>query len=232
MDIGKAFTFVFEDDRWITKILLGAVILLVGVLFSWVLLIPLILAFAMLGGYTVEIMRRVMRSDLNVLPEWDDWGKLMADGLKVIVIGIVYALPLIIISICLGIPIGIFAEDAEALSTVFSLLLSCLSLLWAIVMSIALPAAIAFYIAHDELSAAFRFGEVLSFVRDNLSTYLITFLMSWVANFVGQLGSVVCGVGWLATVPYAYMVTGHLYGQAYLEAVKPAPEAIVEEEVA
>jgi hypothetical protein len=231
MDIGKSFTFVFEDDDWITKLLIAAAILLLGVLFSWVLLVPLILALALLGGYGVEITRRVIGGELNKLPEWDDWGALIADGLKVIVVGIVYALPLIVIALCLGLPIAIFAENSQGVASLFSLLLSCLSLLWAIVMSIALPAAIAFWVAADDLGAAFRFGDVLAFVRDNLATYLITFLMSWVANFIGQLGSAVCGVGWLVTVPYALMVTGHLYGQAYTEGMGQAAEPTLEEEL-
>jgi hypothetical protein len=231
MDVGKSFSFVFEDDQWITKILLAAAILLLGILFSWLLLIPLILAFALLSGYGVEITRRVLHGQLSGLPEWDNWGQLIAEGIKVIVIGIVYALPMIILSICMGIPIGILAENAEGLSTLFSVLLSFVSLLYAIAMSIVLPAAIAFYVAHDDLGAAFRFGEVFAFVRDSLSTYLITFLMSWVAQFIGQLGSIICGVGWLATVPYAYMVTGHLYGQAYLEGQGKIAQPAVEEEV-
>ncbi|MGD9145422.1 MAG: DUF4013 domain-containing protein, partial [Anaerolineae bacterium] len=107
MDIGKSFTFVFEDDAWITKLLLAAAILLLGVLFSWLLLIPLILALALLGGYGVAITRQVIGGELNKLPEWDDWGALIADGLKVIVVGIVYALPLIIIALCLSLPIAI-----------------------------------------------------------------------------------------------------------------------------
>jgi hypothetical protein len=232
MDVGKSFSFVFEDDQWITKILLAAAILLLGILFSWLLLIPLILAFALLAGYSVEITRRVLQGQPSGLPEWDNWGELLAEGIKVIVIGIVYALPLIVLSICLGIPIGIFAENSEGLSTLFSLLLSCVSLLYAIAMSIVLPAAIAFYVAHDDLGAAFRFGEVFAFVRNALSTYLITFLMSWVAQFIGQLGSIICGVGWLVTVPYAYMVTGHLYGQAYLESQGQIAQPVVEEESA
>ena len=47
MDIGKSFGYVFEDDRWITKILIAAAILLVGFLFSWLLAIPLILALVL-----------------------------------------------------------------------------------------------------------------------------------------------------------------------------------------
>jgi hypothetical protein len=221
---------VFEDEQWIVKILLAAAILLLGVLFSWVLAIPLILALALLYGYGVEIMRGVLNGYADKLPEWDDWGQLLADGLKVWLIGFVYALPIIIVSFCLGVPTGILAEDAEELSTLLSLCLSCLSFLYAIVLSVVLPGAIAFWVANDDLSAAFRFGDVFAFVRDNVATYLITFIMSWVANLIGSLGSLVCGIGWLVTAPYALMVTGHLYGQAYVESIAQAPVVVDFEE--
>ena len=229
MNIGKAFSFVFEDEQWIAKILIGAAILLLGVLFSWVLLIPLVVALALLGGYSVEITRRVIHGNPDGLPEWDDWGKLLADGLKVLVIGIVYALPIIIIGLCLGIPVGALAEDAPGWSSTLSLVLNCVGLLYAIALSIVLPAAIAFYAAGDDLAAAFRFGDVFSFVGDNLGTYIVTFLMSWVASFVGGLGSLVCGVGWFLTFPYSYMVIGHLYGQAYVEGMVQSPPPPAEE---
>ncbi|MFC2031657.1 DUF4013 domain-containing protein [Chloroflexota bacterium] len=222
MDIGKSFSFVFEDEAWIAKILIGAAILALGVLFSWALLIPLILAFALLAGYSVEIIRRVMRGELDGLPEWDDWGRLFKDGLMVMIIGIVYALPIIILSICMSVPIGVAADGAKGVSAGFSALLSCISLLYAIAMSVVLPAATAFYAAEDELGAAFRFGDVFSLVREHLSTYVTTFLMSWVAGLIGGAGGIVCGIGWLVTLPYAYLVTGHLYGQAYVEATGQA----------
>jgi hypothetical protein len=231
MDIGKSFTYVFEDQDWIVKILIAAAILLVGILFSWLLLIPLILAVALLGGYGVEVMRRVMKGNSQLLPEWDNWGELIADGLKLMVVGIVYALPSIIVSVCLGVPLGALGDQSgsgtDALYGMFSLALSCFNFLWAIAISILMPAAIAFWIADDELGAAFHFGRVFAFVRDNFTTYLITFLMSWVASIIGSLGVIVCGIGWFVTMPYSWLVTAHLYGQAYLQAAGQAPQATV-----
>jgi hypothetical protein len=231
MDIGKAFAFVFEDQEWIVKILIGAAILLVGLLFSWLLLIPLILALALLAGYSVEVMRRVIHGQPDAMPEWENWGEMIADGLKAIVVGIVYALPFIVISACLGIPLGLLGDQSgsgsNALVSLLSAFLSCLNILWAIVISILLPAALAFWVADDELGAAFRFGEVFSFVRENFTTYLITFLMSWVASIVGSLGTILCGIGWFVTQPYSFMVTGHLYGQAYLQASGRAAQPAV-----
>jgi len=222
MDIGKSFSFVFEDNRWVTKILIAAAILAVGWVFVWLLGIPLLLAFLLLAGYQVETTRPVIRGVKPVLPEWDDWGKLLVEGIKFAVIGLVYALPAIIVSICLGVPISLLGEDASGdptwVSWVFGSPLACLSILWGILVALLMPAAVALYVVNDDLAAAFRFGEVISFVRKNLTTYILTAVMSWVAGLIGGLGAWLCLVGWLATYPYSIMVTGHLYGQAYLEA--------------
>jgi len=231
MDIGKAFTFVFEDENWIIKLLLAAAILLLGLVFSWVLLIPLLVAGFFICGYMVEITRRVIQGNPEELPEWDDWGKLFGDGLKVWVVGVVYALPIIVVGLCLGAVSGLLADSSEGLSVFVSLVLSCFNILWAILISIVLPAAIASYADTDDLGAAFRFGDIFALVSNNLSTYLITFVMSWVASLVGSLGALVCGIGWLVTGPYGLFVTGHLYGQAYLEATGQAAQPVAVEEV-
>jgi hypothetical protein len=231
MDIGKSFGYVFDDDEWITKLLIAAAILLVGILFFW-LIIPPILAGLLLGGYGIEITRRVIHGKSPVLPEWDDWGELLMDGLKAWIIGVVYALPIIVVSLCLGTPIGIFAEDAEEVAQVFSAFMSCLNFLWGIVMAFLLPAAYAFFVAEGEVSAAFRFGDVFSLVRDNFTTYLLVAVMSWVAGLIGGLGLLVCGVGVLVTAPYATMVTNHLYGQGFLAAGGQAQQPVLEEEPA
>ncbi len=226
MDIGKSFAFVFEDKDWIAKVLIAAAILVAGWLFSWLIIIPLIAAIALLAGYSVEITRRVIQGQAPLLPEWDNWGKLLADGLKVIVIGIVYALPILVIGLCLGIPTALLSDSAEGWSAFLGLFAGCLGFLWVIVMSLLLPAAIAFYVAEDEINAAFNFGRVFAFVRDHLTTYLITFLMSWMADLVGEVGLILCGLGWFVTVPYSWMVIGHLYGQAYLEASGQASQPV------
>jgi hypothetical protein len=231
MDIGKSFSFVFEDKEWVTKIIIAILILLLGVLFSW-LVIPAILAALLFSGYGVEITRRVIRGEPEVLPAWDNWGQLFTDGLMVAIIGIVYAIPMIIVSLCLGVPLGIASENSETAAALISSLLSCLNLLWGIVLSFLLPPAIAIYAKEGELGAAFRFSEVVALVRDHFTTYLITAVMVWVAGIIGGLGILLCGVGWLFTTPYASFVTSHLYGQAYVEAAGLAPQPAVEAESA
>jgi hypothetical protein len=229
MDIGKSFGYAFEDDQWIPKILIAAAILLGGILFFWVLFIPSILAALLLGGYGVEITRRVINGNSQVLPDWDNWGDLIIDGLKVWVIGIVYALPMILVGMCLGLPGAIASENSPELASLFSTVAGCLNFLWSIVLGLLLPAATAFFVVNDDLGAAFRFGDVFNFVRDNFANYLIVLVMSWVTGIIAGLGFVFCLLPGLVTAPYAAWVMSHLYGQAYLDGIGRASQPVLDE---
>lgn len=228
MDIGKAFTFVFEDDDWVVKVLIAIGILVAGIVLSW-LVIPAILAALLLSGYVLEITRRVIRGDATVLPAWDDWGQLFVDGLQVAIIGIVYAVPIFIVSFCLGAPLQWMSEGSEAASAFFGFALGCFNFLWAVILSLTLPAAIGRFAAEGELASAFHFGDVIAMVRDNLATYVITAVMVWVTGIMASLGLLFCFIGVFFTGVYAELIQGHLYGQAYLEATGQAPQAVSEE---
>ena len=70
MDYGKSFTFVFEDEKWISKFAVGVLITLVP-----------ILNFATYG-YVIQLLKNVRDGEEKPLPEWDDFGKFFVDGLK------------------------------------------------------------------------------------------------------------------------------------------------------
>ena len=83
MDIGKAFGFVFEDEKWVSKVLLG------GLFF----LIPIV-NFAVIG-YMLKVAQNVAQGNPRPLPEWGggEFGNHFMRGLHGIVIQIVYQLP-------------------------------------------------------------------------------------------------------------------------------------------
>lgn len=228
MDIGKSFGYAFEDEQWIPKILIAAGILFGGILLG-ILVIPAFIAGFLLSGYGVEITRRVINGNPQVLPEWDNWGQLLVDGLKVFIIGIVYALPIILVGLCLGIPTAATAESAPNLSSLLGAVSGCLNFLWGIVVAILSPAAIAFFVVNDDLGAAFRFGDVFNFVRENFSNYLIVLVMSWVTGLIAFVGFLFCLLPGLVTAPYAGWVMSQLYGQAYLEGIKRAPQPVLDQ---
>jgi len=212
MNLGKAFTFAFEDKDWIKKIGIAGL----------VMLIPLIGQITVLG-WALEVTRRVIRREPETLPDWGAFGDYLVKGLKMFVIGLVYALPIILVSICFSLP-SVFMQNggddtmAAALSAI-SFCMSCIFALYGIAMAFIIPAAYANFAVTDELGSAFRFSEVFGLVRTAPSAYLLVLLGSIVAGLIAGLGIILCFIGVIFTSAYAYVIQSHLWGQAYNEAM-------------
>ena len=211
MDFGKAFSYVFEDQDWIKKVGISALIMLIPIVGQIVV-----------GGWALEITRRVIRRDPEPLPDWSEFGDFAIKGLKVMVIGIAYALPLILLSICGQVPyffVDSMGSDAETFVMFLSICIGCFSMIYGIFLGFVLPAALGNFAATEELSAAFRFGEVFGLLRAAPMAYLMVLVGAFVAGLVAMLGMVACFIGLFVTIPYSYAVNAHLQGQAYNEAV-------------
>lgn len=211
MDFGSAFSFVFEDEDWLKKIALGAVISI----------IPLIGQIALLG-WAVETARRVINGDAAPLPDWSDFGGLLTLGFKAFVVTFVLSLPFVFISIPSALADSVDSESASTILWVFTACFSCLGLLYGLALAFYLPAAYGELAATDELGAMFNVGKIFNYVRAAPSAYLITLLGLIAAGIVASFGIILCFVGVLFTAAYSYAVQGHLFGQAYKEATAKA----------
>jgi len=212
MNIGKAFTFPFDDPDWTKKIIIPA-------LFA---LIPIVGQIFVLG-WALEVTRRVIQRQSSLLPELQ-FGEQLMDGLKAFVIGLVYALPVMIIAIPLGIVTSTAAAsgmDADMGGVLISIASVCcygIIFVYSILMALVLPAAYTQFAATGNLGAAFRFKDVIGLVRSAPGPYLMVFVGSLLTGMIAGLGSILCLVGVVLTYTYAMAVNGHLYGQAYNEA--------------
>jgi len=225
MEYGNAFTFPQQDPDWIKKVAIAGGILFVGLAFSWLLLIPAITAGLLLGGYGLEITRRVIAGESNLLPEWTDFGGLIKKGLYVFVVQLVYALPLLVFGACIGLTNGLVATTANSsndsgtlatIASVVSACCGCLILLYAIIMGMALPVAVGRLAATGELGPALRVGEVIALVRTKPAVFLIVALLSSISvSILSSIGSLICGIGAPFGLAYGLLATAHLYGQAY-----------------
>lgn len=211
MDYGASFSFVFKDPDWIKKLAIAAVIVLVGI-------ITLGLAFIPLAGWMVAITRRVIRGEEPALAEWADFGALLMDGLKVVAVAIVWAIPLILIVGCLS-GIGVVAVNQDQSGT-FSLILqilnACVTLPYSLVLALLIPAAIGGIADHGQLGQALNPANAFKMVRANLGGYIIGIILAGIAgSILGTVGVLVCVIGVFPAYAYAAAITGHLYGQAY-----------------
>jgi len=60
MDIGKSFSYPFEDNKWLSKLIIGALVSIVPILnFAW-------------AGYLIDLLKNVINKAAEPLPEWTD----------------------------------------------------------------------------------------------------------------------------------------------------------------
>jgi hypothetical protein len=208
MDIGKAFSYVFEDERWISKVLLGGLFLIIP-----------IVNFAVLG-YTLKTAQNVAQGNPRPLPEWGEFGDHFMRGLYWIVIQFVYMLPAILlygVFACVLVGVGSAAgergnDGAGAIGALSACLLPLIFIV-GIIGAVLAYSGLARFAATNSLSEAFKFPEVIALVRNNLGDWVILLLVSILAGIVAQLGIIACGVGVLFTAFYAQCVNGHALGQ-------------------
>ncbi|MCC7130932.1 MAG: DUF4013 domain-containing protein [Anaerolineae bacterium] len=224
MDIGKSLQFAFDDENWLSKLGLGALISLIPILnFAWV-------------GYYLQLMRNVSDKVELPLPQWDEFAEKFTRGLLVTVAGFIYALPGILF-LCL--PIGIISfpllfqnsdvQETLAVFTTFgSITLFCCIGLYFLVFSFYFPAVQLHYSHTDEFKSCFEIREILSLITSNLSDYLVAWLVTLAAGVIVGVVVGVIGmfVGWipclgqiavwaLSAVAGAWVsvVYAHIFGQ-------------------
>lgn len=221
MEIGKTFSFVTEDEQWITKVLIGGLIPL----------IPIVGTFAV-QGYSYRVAQNVARGNPRPLPAWGEFGDLLKTGFMAFVIQFVYLLPVAIIyaifaflTVAAAAVSGESSEGGAAFVGLLSLCFLPLILIAAIVCSFAALAAIMRYLATGSFGEAFKFGEALAILRNNIGVFLMILVVGIIAGIIAGLGAIACGVGVLFTGFYAQCMIGHAVGQA-MQRIFPAQQPV------
>lgn len=212
MNFGKAFSFVFDDPEWLKKVAINA---LIG-------LIPIIGALYLLG-WGLEVARRVATRHTTPLPDVD-FGAHLGHGLKAFVVALVYTVPMWVITIPMVV-ISLLIEGSrmgsDAAATLYLITNVCgglLIFLYGLFMGFVLPAALTRAVVNGSIKAGIQFKPVLAIVGKAPAAYLLTMVgVIVVALLAGMVGSLACGIGLIFTAAYQQAVTGHFYGQAYLQ---------------
>jgi hypothetical protein len=212
MDIARTFSFVTEDEEWVTKILIGGLIFL----------IPFVGQIAVIG-YMLKVAQNVARGDERPLPRWGEFGDLLMRGLYYVVISLVYFLPYIFVTIllaCVTGGLGASLEDSETAGAALGGL-TCIIVPILLLLAFA-GAALAFvgaarYVEADRLSAAFEFPEVIALLRNHIGLWLLALVVGIISGVVASLGIIACGIGVIFTSMFAYCMQGHALGQIIRE---------------
>jgi hypothetical protein len=228
MDIGKSITFVAEDEKWLEKLGIGALIAAVPILnFAWT-------------GFMVDVMRNVAAGEARPLPGWSDLGEKFVRGLVVSIAGLIYALPAILagclLSVLAFVPLfaaggqgnNDFGQEMALGSAGVLIALGCCLGLYGLLLSFIFPAVFINYSRKGTFGSCFQLGEIMRLITANLGEFVTAWVVTLAAGLLvglalgaaGMLVGWIPCVGWviawaLGAVAGAYLgaVYAHLFGQ-------------------
>ena len=211
MDYGKAFSFVFDDEAWISKVIIGGLLTA-----SFILIIPVFIVL----GYSEQVAKRAMLGEKG-LPEWKDWGDLLKRGFSLSVVFFVYMIPAYVFIL---IPvIGLFVLGAVAdgggsdalggLAVLLILMAYAVFFIFIILFNLLMPAIVAQFVRTDSIGETLNILNLFTVVKNNFVNILILVAFSMVAGFVAQIGLIACFIGVFFTGFYAQLMLYNLYGQ-------------------
>ncbi len=212
MNLGKSFSYVFEDQKWIETILIGGLITLIP-----------ILGQLYVAGFMVEAARRVVEGKEDLLPEWGEVGQKIVDGFKFFVITFVYALPAIAIALLVGIPGGLLAsmlDNGGQASNIGLFIAICMAtcfipflILLGILLQMMSFGGLVMFIRSGHVGDGLKFREAYRMINGRVGDFLILWLVQILAGIVAGLGSIFFGFGVLFTTVYAQAMFGNYFGQ-------------------
>ncbi len=211
----EAFRFIVRDPRWLSKIALGAVFSFLSVFIIGAILVQ---------GYLLLMAERVARAEPLPLPEWEDFGEIIRQGVSSFLLGLLLALPIILLYLLifplyLG-AIGLLTGGSQAQVMGIGLmtlagLAGLLIIPIAIMIAIIGPAAHAQLILHNgDLAAGLRFQEALRFIGRHKGQYAAAIALSFaVMSIFVWVGYIACFIGAFVTQFVAQLFQYHLIGQ-------------------
>ena len=214
MDFGLAFSYVFKDSEWFKKVAIVALCSLIPVIGPFIL-----------TGWAAKAAKNVMDGNAeNALPELD-FGADLGKGFMITLVGLIYSLPVMILTIVSS---GLFSaapNSDQAVSVILYILGGCfglIGLLFGLLIAFLSAVGIANYIAKGEFGAAFRFKELFAMLKKSFVSWLLVVVGYLLAiGLIAPLGTVACVIGVFLTTAFGNAVVMHLLGQAYV-ASKPA----------
>lgn len=214
MDFGRSFSYIIEDQDWLKKVGIAALLMLTGI--------------GSIGslGWGIEIVKRVANEEPEPLPGWENIGDYFINGLKLIGVTLVWSIPIILISFCsllLFIPFsGGSGGSFEQASILFVFVTICFSLL-VIVYSllVGLLSAPVFGMVGEGVSFAEMVNprKAFALLKANIGGYLVAFFAGGIIySFLSSIGVIACFIGAFFGAAFGYAVMGHLVGQAHGQA--------------
>jgi hypothetical protein len=201
MNFMDALQYPMQDKNWLTKLFIGAVVLLVPIIGGMVVL-----------GYGLRLIQMIYRREPG-LPEWDDWGGDLTRGFMALLGILIYFIPSILIYCCTSV---LGTSDNSAI-VLFNCLLYLINLAYSIVVTPIAFSAIARYAATEDFKVftdvAGRIQDVTSRLGDVLTLYLNLLIFGIVAYIIVFIGLILCCIPGLLALAGATLAQYYIIAQ-------------------
>ena len=185
MEIGKGLSESLEyaqDAVW-------------GKWVRWILLIVSTIIFPLLLGYELEVYR-----GKKPAPELENWGNLFIDGLKLFVIQLIYAIPVILVAMIFigtGVILAISSPDAMMAAAGSFIVGLILVLIIAIVIGLVEMIGVVRFARLGRMGEAFNFGAIfetigkigwLDYIFALVALFVVVFIIVMVLSLIPLIG--------------------------------------------
>lgn len=211
MDIGEIISDAvrYPSSDW-KKVIIYGIFFILSMLIIGILFVP---------GYFLRIIKSTL-AGYDELPEFDEWGDMIIDSLKVIVVSIVYfIIPIIVVSI------GAFASISTLMGSTSVMdptalvglgITAIIGLILAFIFGLFACVAIANMALYNEMGAAFKFSEILDRISmigwgKYIAWYIVMIIIGIVGGFIaGIVIMIPLYIGYIIALlviyPYLYML--------------------------
>jgi MFS family permease len=195
--IGEAFVWPFRDPKWVEKVVIMGLILLIPIV-GWII-----------GtGWMLASLARLREGDEELPPANFDY---LWKGFQLFLVGLVYSLALTAVAMALFLP-GLVLLSTQSGSSGNTVLALAGLLLMLVAFGITVILFLLWYLVYPAIVLAtylggiaggFDVAAIARRVRTTPTNALIAGLMLLAAGFIGSLGTYACVVGIVFTIPYS-----------------------------
>lgn len=211
MNFSKAFTYIFDDKDWLTKLILP-------VLCS---LIPFIGPFV-LSGYITRLIHNVETGQALPLPQMD-FAEDLAKGFKWFVIGLVYVIPAILLCFFMAAVFSLAADENSVIAVLFGLLAAGALMVYIIFLLFFLPVVQAQFAMGQTIKSGFQITKAFRMLVNNFSAWLQVAAGGLIAALISPIGGILLVIGTVISSTYSSLMVSHLTGQAYAVSTRLDP---------
>lgn len=202
MNLERSFTFAFKARNATKKLIIGGV-------FS-MLFFTVFFAFVVIG-YLMRILCSALEGRDGNLPEWNNLPGLFNESLQPAMLTLIYASPFVVLQM-----VEQFVVASIGLNITVFALFTLLKLVFLGVLSLFLPLALIRLVVKGSLGAGLDFQRIIFFIRNNPRNFFVAWGLSVALQFGAAIvGMILFGIGIFFTTFIAYVISVHLYAQAY-----------------